>query len=131
MDGTNEQIILMLKDNGRATFIEIAEKLGLSEGAIRSRVKKLMDDGIIEKFTVNVKDNISAIVMVSTVSSVPTANVSRAIKKIGIGRVYEISGSYDIICFIEAEHNEQLNDMIEKIRTISGVSDTQTNIVLH
>ena len=47
-DKTDEVIIEMLKKDSRQSFVEIGEKLGLSESAVRRRVKNLTDGGTIK-----------------------------------------------------------------------------------
>lgn len=130
MDELDERIIDILKEDSRTSFVDIGKRLSLSEGAIRARVKRLLDDRIIERFTVDVKNSTRAIVMVATTQAVPTTQVTHAIKQAGVERVYEISGNYDIICFVQAKSIEDLNSVIERIRTINGVTDTQTSMVL-
>ncbi len=130
MDKTDEQIIEILVKDGRISFVDMAKKLGLTEGAIRSRVKKLIKDRVIEKFTIEIKNAINAVVMVGDAQSVPTSKVAQAIRELGVDKVYEISGSYDIICFVHAKDIASLNDTIEKIRAIKGVVDTTTSMVL-
>ena len=43
MDETDRQIIRILKDDGRAGYIDIGKRIGLSEGAVRKRIKVLLD----------------------------------------------------------------------------------------
>jgi Lrp/AsnC family transcriptional regulator of lysine biosynthesis len=129
MDSIDSQILKALKSDGRKPFVEIAKETGLTEGAIRARIKKLTSSGIIKKFTVDTSETVSAIVMVATSKSV-TSDVAGAIKKLGINEVYEVSGNFDIICFITAETMDKVNSMIDAIRALEGVADTSTNMVL-
>jgi len=48
------EIIRILRENARIPFVKIAEDLGVSEIAIRKRVKKLEKDGIIRRYTIEV-----------------------------------------------------------------------------
>jgi Lrp/AsnC family transcriptional regulator of lysine biosynthesis len=130
MDSTDSVILSLLKGNSRTPFVEIAKEVGLTEGAVRARVLKLSKDGMIKRFTVETKDDVNAVVMVATSRSVSTTNVANAIRKIGIDRTYEISGNFDIICFVESSSIEEVNDKVEQIRAIEGVSDTSTSMVL-
>ena len=52
MDDKDKQILKILKSNGRAGYSAIGGKVGLSEGAVRKRIKTLADAGVIRKFTV-------------------------------------------------------------------------------
>jgi DNA-binding Lrp family transcriptional regulator len=50
MDEKDKEIIKILKDDGRAGYIDIGKKIGLSEGAIRKRIKALAETNVILKF---------------------------------------------------------------------------------
>ena len=50
MDDTNKDILRLLKNNGRMSFTEIGEKLGISRVAVKKRVAKLEDEGIIRGY---------------------------------------------------------------------------------
>ncbi|MDE1860876.1 MAG: Lrp/AsnC family transcriptional regulator [Candidatus Micrarchaeota archaeon] len=130
MDELDERIIEILKEDSRTPFVDIAKRLNLSEGAIRVRVKKLTTERVIERFTIDVKNSTRAVVMISTSQAVPTTQVSHSIRNMGVDRVYEISGNYEIICFVQAKSIEDLNSIIERIRATHGVTNTSTSMVL-
>ena len=54
LDVTDARIIEMLEENGRKSYTEMAEKLEVSESAVRKRVATLLSRGVIKKFTVKV-----------------------------------------------------------------------------
>lgn len=130
MDDIDAKIIALLKKDGRMAFVEVAKRIGLTEGAVRARVKRLTDSGSIKRFTLDTKDDVKAVVMVATSRSVSTTKVASSIMELGIDRTYEISGNFDIICFVESGSIEQVNELVEKIRNIDGVTDTSTSMVL-
>ena len=51
---SNFKILQILRENARTPFVKIAELLGVSETAVRKRVRKLEEQGIIRKYTVEV-----------------------------------------------------------------------------
>jgi Lrp/AsnC family transcriptional regulator for asnA, asnC and gidA len=51
IDEKDERIIEMLEEDGRKSYNDMAEKLGMSEEAVRKRVQALMLKGVIKKFT--------------------------------------------------------------------------------
>lgn len=132
-DKTDEKIIEYLRDDARESFVEIGKKLKLSESAVRRRVKNLVDSGTIKKFTIEIGDanTTSAIVLISVDSSIDTAKVSSKLTKLeGVKTVYEITGQYDITVIIRAPNISQINNTIDSLRKIPGVSDTNTVIIL-
>jgi DNA-binding Lrp family transcriptional regulator len=54
MDDIDREIIRILKDDGRATYSEMGKRIGLSEGAVRKRIKALIDSGVIRRFTIKI-----------------------------------------------------------------------------
>lgn len=132
-DKTDETIIEMLKKDSRQSFVEIGEKLGLSESAVRRRVKNLLDSGAIKKFTIETGDSnsTSAIILISVDSSTDTSKVSARLSKLqGVHTVYEITGQYDIATVIKAPNITEINACIDALRKVPGVFDTNTVIIL-
>jgi 2-isopropylmalate synthase len=74
---------------------------------------------------------INAIVTVEVESHVYTSSVVRRLKNLkNVFNVYEMTGDYDISAFIKAENTHDLNNLIEELRTIPGVKQTDTRIIL-
>jgi DNA-binding Lrp family transcriptional regulator len=133
MDDTDRAIIKILKDNGRATYGDIGKKVGLSEGAVRKRIKALVDSGVIRQFTVKVglTEGAEAITLLSVNPSLPTSEVSKIIKKMpNVETVYEITGQYDIAVIVTGLNVAEVNECVEKIRRVEGVANTNTMIIL-
>ena len=132
-DKTDEKILEFLQKNSRESFVEIGKKLKLSESAVRRRVKNMVDNRTIEKFTVQIGEanNTSAIVLVSVDSSIDTSKVSAKLTKLNaVKTVYEITGQYDICVIVSAPNITEINKCIDDLRKIPGVIDTNTVIIL-
>ena len=132
-DKIDEKIIEFLKEDARESFVDIGKKLKLSESAVRRRVKQLVDNGTIKKFTLELGDEntTSAIVLVSVDSATDTSKVSLKLAKLdGIKTVYEITGQYDITTIISATNIAEINTSIDALKKIPGVVDTNTVIIL-
>jgi len=131
---TDRYILRILKYDGRAAYGHIGEKVGLSEGAVRKRIKTLADSGVIRKFTVKVgeSDGAEAITLLATNPSYPTQMVSERIRAIrNVETTYEVTGEYDIVAVISGMNVTEVNECIEKIRRVEGIMKTNTMIVLH
>ena len=131
-DNIDEKILGFLRDDSRGSFVEIGKKLKLSESAVRRRVKNMVDSGAITKFTVEEGgDQPEALVLVSADSSIDTSKVSLKLTKLdGIKKIYEITGQYDICVIVQASTINEINVCIDNLRKISGVTDTNTVIIL-
>lgn len=133
IDETDEKIIQILQTDSRRAFVDIANEIGLSESAVRRRVKNLVDRTIIKRFTIELgaSDKTSAITLVSVASTADTSTVSNQLMNLnGVKVVYEITGQYDIAAIIAAPAIADINKCIDDIRKIEGVSDTDTVIIL-
>jgi DNA-binding Lrp family transcriptional regulator len=132
-DKTDEVILEFLQKDSRESFVEIGKKLKMSESAVRRRVKNMVDNGTIEKFTIQVGEanSTSAIVLISVDSSVDTSKVSTKLTKLSaVKTVYEITGQYDISVIVRAQNITEINKCIDDLRKIPGVIDTNTVIIL-
>lgn len=133
MDAVDEEIIKTLKANGRATYSEIGKRVGLSEGAVRKRIKTLVNSRIISRFTIKIglTEGSEAITLLSIDPAFPTSDVSKRLKQfMNVETVYEITGQYDIAVVISGLNIEEVNECLEKIRRIDGIVNTNTMIVL-
>ncbi len=133
MDEIDKEIIRILKRDGRATYNEVGKKVGLSEGAVRKRIKDLVSSGIIKKFTLKLalSEGAEAIALVSVKPSIPTSEISGELLKIpNVETVYEVTGEYDIAIIISAMNIVEVNECIERIRKIDGIIKTNTMIIL-
>ncbi len=132
-DNVDDEILRILRDDSRESFVDIGKKLKLSESAVRRRVKNLTDSQIIKKFTIEIgeQNSTKAIVLISVESSMDTSKVSARLTKLdGVKTVYEITGQYDIAVIISSPNITEINLAIDALRKVPGVSDTNTVIIL-
>lgn len=130
MDEVDEEIVSILREDARASFTDIADRIGVSEGTVRNRVDSLEEDGFIEKYTVKVnpENSISAFISVNV-------SADRSFDAITSDfpdnlDVYEVAGDIDLIVKVERDTSEEVNQVVDEIRTIEGVESTQTYMVL-
>ncbi|MCK4566072.1 MAG: Lrp/AsnC family transcriptional regulator, partial [Candidatus Thorarchaeota archaeon] len=86
LDDIDSEIILMLQEDGRRSFSDIAQAVGRTEVTIRRRVKRLRDEGYIKRFTVvldpmKIGKNIRAIIRVKTAMKYATV-ISNRLRKL-------------------------------------------------
>jgi len=136
VDKLDLKIIRMLREDGRISFTEIAEKLKLSESAIRKRVQALRKKGVIKKFTIEInasKIGINTIAIVG-VDVDPTELLEAAQKLCEIKEVHSVAtstGDHMIMTEIWSKDGRELTKIIsEKIGTIEGVKKICPAIIL-
>jgi DNA-binding Lrp family transcriptional regulator len=132
IDHLDERIIEIMKKDSRRPFVEIAEELKVSEGTIRSRVRKLFEEGVIQSFTIKTSSkNVKAIIEVKIDVNVNTSEVASSIAKFdGVSEVFEVTGEEDIVAIIDVTSSPQLNEIIERIRRFDNVQSTRTRLIL-
>ncbi len=132
IDHLDERIIEIMKKDSRRPFVEIADELKVSEGTIRSRVRKLFGEGVIQSFTIKTSSkNVKAIIEVKIDVNVNTSEVASSIAKFdGVSEVFEVTGEEDIVAIIDVTSSPQLNEIIERIRRFDNVQSTRTRLIL-
>jgi len=126
-------ILDMLKRNSRTPYSEIAEKLGISKTAVKKRINRLVEMGIIKKFTIEyeVKTTIQAIVLIKILPGYDVPTVASEIAKNSMAEnVYEVTGDYDIVVVARTHDVASINVLIDSMRRTRGVASTNTLIVL-
>ncbi|HLD59754.1 MAG TPA: Lrp/AsnC family transcriptional regulator [Candidatus Bilamarchaeaceae archaeon] len=127
-DEKDKNIISILKQNSRESNISIAKKIGLTEGAVRSRINKLVENKTIQKFTIETNSgSIFGIVMIKAEKSVKALLGEVEDSKIA-KESYEISGDYDACVVLEGESLQDIDGKIDELRKLKSVADTRTYI---
>lgn len=131
MDIVDLKILELLKENSRMSFNDISHKVGKTEATVRRRVKKLTEEGVIKKFTVEYNiDN-----KPRTRATVKVEPDFKEIKKIlrelleieEITDIWRLSGDCGLFMKVEIPSIEYFNPLIEeKISQIDGVKIVET-----
>jgi len=132
LDDTDRKLLRLLKANARESFVDLARVLGTSEGTVRARVKRLQEDGIVRRFTVQTGgSNVKALIEVRIETNVNTGKISGEIATWeGVERVWEVAGEHDIVVIVDVESTAALNDIIERIRQFPETQSTRSRLIL-
>lgn len=132
MDDLDRAILRILKDNARESFVNIANVLGTSEGTVRARIKRLTDESIVRKFTIQTAgSNVKAMIEVRIDTNVKTSSVSQQIAKWeGVERVWEVTGEQDIVVVVDVQNTNELNDIVDRIRQFKETQSTRSRLIL-
>ncbi|NMI88888.1 AsnC family transcriptional regulator [Nanohaloarchaea archaeon] len=130
MDSKDREILDRLEENGRAAFTEISEDMNVSEGTVRNRVQRMKDEGVIEKFTVEIseQEQVKAFVSVDISTERDFEDVLGDLPD--DLEVFEVAGRFDLFIKVSRYSSEEVNNVVDEIRSIEGVSDTTTYMVL-
>ncbi|SDJ98461.1 MULTISPECIES: Lrp/AsnC family transcriptional regulator [Natronorubrum] len=132
MDDLDRQILDMLRRDARTPYTEIADEVGTSEGTVRNRVERMMDDEVIERFTISTRTgNVKAMLEVGVAVDVDTKAVSERIAEWEeVDFVWMVSGEQDIVLVVDAADTRGVNDLITKARDQEEVVSTKTRLIL-
>jgi len=125
MDKIDYEILDILRENSRTTNNAIAAKVRLSEGAIRNRIRRLTDEGVIKKFTIDTQANMAEAIVLMKTQMRGSKEILRRIRRYA-NRLFETAGEYDIAAYLTAKNITEINETIDKIRRADGVTSTVT-----
>ncbi|MFA6804276.1 MAG: Lrp/AsnC family transcriptional regulator [Candidatus Methanomethylophilaceae archaeon] len=132
IDNLDKRIVDILKKDSRCPFVDIADKLGVSEGTVRSRVHKMIDEDVIRGFTIKTSSkNVKALVEIRIDVNTETEDIAKELTGYeGITEVFEVTGDQDIIAIVDVESSQKLNDIVEHIRHYDNILSTRTRLIL-
>ncbi len=132
MDDVDRQILDILRRDARTPYTEIADEIGTSEGTVRNRVESLIEDGVIERFTVATRTgNVKAMIETSVDVNVNTQGVTEVMAEWAeVDFVWQVSGEEDIVLVADAADTSSLNDLITRARELDEVVSTKTRLIL-
>ncbi|MDX2642612.1 Lrp/AsnC family transcriptional regulator [Streptomyces sp. PA03-1a] len=134
IDSVSKAIIEQLQEDGRRPYAAIGKAVGLSEAAVRQRVQKLLDQGVMQ--IVAVTDPLTvgfrrqAMVGINVEGDIePVADALAEMTEVEY--VVVTAGSFDLLIEIVCEDDEHLLETINKrIRTLPGVRSTESFVYL-
>ncbi|MBY8879481.1 Lrp/AsnC family transcriptional regulator [Actinacidiphila acidipaludis] len=134
IDAVSKAIIEQLQEDGRRPYAAIGKAVGLSEAAVRQRVQKLLDQGVMQ--IVAVTDPLTvgfrrqAMVGINVEGDIdPVAESLAALDEVEY--VVITAGSFDLLVEIVCEDDDHLLEMINKrIRALPGVRSTESFVYL-
>nr|WP_139305325.1 Lrp/AsnC family transcriptional regulator [Microbacterium hydrocarbonoxydans] len=132
LDDVAKTIIELLQEDGRRSYSDIGREVGLSEAAVRQRVQRLTESGVMQIVAVTdpMQLGFPRQAMIGIRVSGDTRVVAEAISEIAaIDYVVITVGSFDILAEVVCEDDEDLLALInDRIRPIDGVLSTETFI---
>ena len=135
LDDTNIAIIKELR-NGRKAFSSIADKIGITENTVRSRVNKLIEDGVLQiSGLVNPQfiPEMQVVVMGVKLSTLDLEEKAKEMLRLkGVISVMVVTGRYDLIVQLATSTQDDqslLNFFKNELSKVKGVSDVETFVV--
>ena len=138
MDGISEQILSILRTNGRASFSEIGRQVGLSTNAVAARVRRLEATGVIIGYRAvlgtEIPEHVNGIEAFIDVRLTPERDSeafltwTRSVRQI-IDAVH-VTGPYDYLLRIRTADTATLDRLLRLLKREGGAAQTQTRLAL-
>jgi DNA-binding Lrp family transcriptional regulator len=135
LDGTDLQLLNLLRENARSPTAELARRLGLSRTTVQSRIERLERSGVVAGYTVKVADEVEANLVrtyvLVTLAPKQTRSVEAALRRIPeVRTLHSVSGPFDLLAILAAGSIGELDAAIDRIGLLEGVERTTSAIVL-
>lgn len=134
LDDLSKAIIEQLQEDGRRPYATVGRAVGLSEAAVRQRVARMLEAGVVQIVAVTdpVQVGFTRQAMIGIRCSGPTEPVAQALAAIDeVDYVVVTAGSFDLMAEVVCEDDAHLLDLLSaRVRGIDGVSSTETFVYL-
>ncbi|NEK58417.1 Lrp/AsnC family transcriptional regulator [Geodermatophilus sabuli] len=133
LDDVSRAIIEQLQQDGRRPYARIATAVGLSEAAVRQRVQRLVDAGVMQIVAVTdpLQVGFSRQAMVAVRTGGDAREVADRIADFAeVDYVVITAGSVDLLVEVVCEDDDQLLETVTRIRAVEGVLSTETHLYL-
>ncbi len=135
LDDIDRRLVSALSANARQPAALLARRLGLSRSAVQERLKRLERDRVILGYTVTLGDDqpkagVSAQVMLTLEPKLQDRAVDALRGLPEVKSAHTVSGQYDLVAEVTAEHAEALDAVLTRIGKLPGVTRTTSSILL-
>lgn len=135
MDELDRRIVAILQADGRASNAKIAREVGVSEGTIRRRLKRLIQQGLITVTAVVEPSKLGfqteAIIGVQVDPNRLDAAATDLSKFREVSQVSVATGAYDLFAWVNVRNADELGTFLKtKVGSVTGVRRTETFVIL-
>ncbi|MEI8239731.1 MAG: Lrp/AsnC family transcriptional regulator [Actinomycetota bacterium] len=133
IDHVDRSIIEQLQRDGRVPYTRLGAAVGLSEAAVRQRVQRLMDAGLMQVVAVTnpMSQGKRRMAMIGVRTEGPTDTIAKTLQALdNVDYLVVTAGTFDLMCEAVVEDDLELLDLTNQIRSVPGVKSTETFIYL-
>lgn len=134
LDEIDTVLLRTLQDEGRMRLEDLARRVGLAPSSVHDRLRRLQRDGVIRKWTITVAPEalgLAVLAFVGVRASKPCSELVEPLAAIGeIEEMHSVAGRFSMLLKLRAPSTERLLEIIERIKRVPGVQDTETTIAL-
>lgn len=135
MDSLDRNLLGLLRVDARTSTATLAKRLGVSRGTISNRIARLEKAGTIVGFTVTLCTGACTAEVKASISISVEGDRTREIARLLLGEpavtaLHDTNGRWDLVGEVCANSNADLSEVLERIRKITGIANTETSIHL-
>ncbi len=135
MDETDHHLLSLLRQDARLSVAALAQKLDVSRGTVSNRIRRLEDEGVIVGYTVRLRPDVQHNAIKAWMSIAVEGNQTRTViasllGEPGVASLHDTNGRWDLLAELRAESLQELAKVLERIRLLKGISNTETSIHL-
>lgn len=134
-DRLDRELLSLLALDARTPTATLARKLGVARTTVVSRLARLERDGVVAGYTVRLRHDLAeqglAAFVGITVQPRAGADVVQLLRRVPeVRQLDSVSGQFDYMALVRAESAGQLDALLDRIRSLDGVQQTTTSVVL-
>ena len=135
MDETDRALIALLRKDARTNIATLAAKLGVSRGTVSNRLRKLEDEHVIVGYSVRLRpdaqpQHIRAWMGVRVEGNQTRTVIASLLGEPGVEALHDTNGRWDLLAELHADSMAGLSQVLERVRLIKGIANTETSILL-
>ncbi len=135
MDDTDRQLIALLRKDSRSAIATLATKLGVSRGTVSNRLRRLEDAQVIVGYSLRLRpdaepNQIRAWMQVLVDGNQTRAVIASLLGEPGVAALHDTNGRWDLLAELRADSMAELSKLLERVRLIKGIANTETSILL-
>ncbi len=137
LDETDARILTALSADSRRSYADVAAEVGLSTAAVHERVKKMLERGVIERFSLRIDParvglHFTAFVAIRNDGGAHCREIAPRLRELPeVLELHSVAGEHDFIAKIRTTHARALEDVLYAIKAIPGVARTTSTVVLN
>jgi DNA-binding Lrp family transcriptional regulator len=135
LDDIDRELISLLRDNARLPVATLAKKLRVARGTVQNRLQRLERDGVIVGYTVRLKPQAESQRIRALMHVVVEGNKDKEVLRSLRGNphvfaLHTTNGRWDMVAEVRADTLEAFDRVLDTIRQIEGIANTETSILL-
>ena len=137
IDDMDARILSAMSSDSRRSYADVGNEVGLSTAAVHERVRKLVERGVIRRFSLSVEPQalglaFTAFVAIRNDGGSHCRDVAPRLREMPeVQELHSVAGEYDFLAKIRTSHARALEDVLYAIKSIPGVARTTSTVVLN